>query len=81
MPWDYATNEVKVLCRNCHEDITEYADRIWMLVNSFDPEKARLLHKLVSAICDDADLKDDRLIAALRVIDGLQFPTPRVAIS
>ena len=60
---EYEDEDLIVLCQPCHDDITEFADRVWMLALDFNPDQARRLYNLVVAVSEN---KERNLVASTR---------------
>jgi hypothetical protein len=67
---EYEDSDLIVLCKPCHDEVTEFADMIWMLALSFSPNQAPRLHKLVVAVSEN---KDRNLDAATRACESINL--------
>jgi hypothetical protein len=45
LPWEYGGDEVRVLCRDCHESIHSVADLIWIQCLRFEPHELESILK------------------------------------
>lgn len=51
-PWEYADEEVRVLCGECHTDIHVVSDDIWVHLLRFQPHELELILKRLKTIKD-----------------------------
>ena len=47
MPWEYAGDEVRVLCRDCHRVIHMVADLAWVELLHFEPHQLEIILKRI----------------------------------
>lgn len=44
-PWDYESNDLRILCKDCHRAIHAAADLVWVECLSFEPHELELILK------------------------------------
>lgn len=59
LPWEYMANEVRVLCRECHESLHQVADLIWVAALRFEPHMLEILLKRIKSAQHTVDNSQD----------------------
>ncbi len=56
-PWEYLDDEVRVLCRDCHEAVHVVADDIWVACLVFEPHQLEQMLKELRQIKESEESK------------------------
>lgn len=55
LPWEYSSDELRVLCRTCHESVHHVADLVWVECLRFEPHILELLLKRLRSAKDSGE--------------------------
>jgi hypothetical protein len=70
LPWDYVSEELRVLCRDCHEAVHHVADLVWVECLRFEPHVLEVLLKRLQGVQDSGEPRVNAIEVFRSVIKG-----------